>query len=57
LFNELFNNVLDGGEFGNLNGAYSDFKKSIDYQVLKEEIRRQQKLYEVLIEASFVENK
>jgi hypothetical protein len=52
LFSDLFNQTLDLLE----DGYENHFKHSINYQVLKEDIKRQQKLYEVLIEGNLISN-
>ena len=49
LFHELYMQVLDC-----LEEAYDDFKESVSYKVLLEDIRRQEKLYEVLMEGNLV---
>ena len=51
LFQELYTFILK-----NLNDAYMDFKNSINYQILKMDIHRQEQLYEVLIEGKFLRN-
>ena len=45
LFVGLFNFTLDA-----LKEAYEEFKQSDDYQILLEDIRRQEKLHDVMIE-------
>ena len=49
LFFDLYKYTLD-----KLHLAFERFKKSIDYEVLKIDTRRQEKLYEVLIEGDFI---
>jgi hypothetical protein len=39
-----------------LHTAFEQFKKDDRYLFLREDIRRQEKLYEVMIEGSFVED-
>jgi hypothetical protein len=39
-----------------LHEAFEKFKKSLNYVILKEDIKRQEKLYEVMIEGGFVAN-
>jgi hypothetical protein len=51
LFHDLFNAVLES-----LEEAFSLFKKTINYHVLKEEIRRKEKLYEVMVEGKLIAN-
>jgi hypothetical protein len=51
LFNEIFTTAL-----GSLDAAFEQFKKSLNYAILKEDIKRQEKLYEVMIEGEFIAN-
>ena len=51
IFYDLYRAVLD-----ELDKGYSVFKQSLNFRVMKEDIRRQEKLYEVLIEGDFVSN-
>ena len=51
LFHDLFNAVLES-----LEEAFSLFKMTINYHVLKEEIRRKEKLYEVMVEGKLIAN-
>lgn len=51
LFFEVYTSVLDS-----LHTAFEEFKKDDKYLFLREDIRRQEKLYEVMIEGSFVED-
>ena len=49
LFYEIYGSALD-----NLHIAFGHFKKSLNFELLKENIKRQSKLFEILIEGSFV---
>jgi hypothetical protein len=51
LFFDLYNLVLD-----NLREAYVEFKESMNFKILEEDIRRKEKLYEVMIEGNFIIN-
>ena len=51
LFHDLFNAVLES-----LEEAFNIFSMTIDYQVLKEEIRRKEKLYGVMMEGKLIAN-
>jgi hypothetical protein len=51
LFFELYTLALD-----KLHVAFENFKDSLNYQILKEDIRRNEKLYEILIEGKFIVN-
>jgi hypothetical protein len=49
LFFDLYNYTLD-----QLREAYEEFKESLNYKILKEDILRQEQLYEVMIEGGFI---
>jgi hypothetical protein len=49
LFEDLFQFALK-----NLNQAYLEFKKTKNFFLLKEEIIRKEKLYEIMIEAGII---
>ena len=51
LFIEIYSKALD-----DLYEAFDNFKDHIDFKILKEDIKRKEKLYEVLIEGSFIAN-
>ena len=49
LFFEVFTATLD-----NLQEAFKEFKQSINFKILKEDIMRDEKLYEVMIEGGLI---
>ena len=51
LFNDIYTTALDS-----LHSAFEQFKKSLNYAILKEDIKRQEILYEVMIEGEFIAN-
>lgn len=51
LFMDIFNEILE-----KLKSSYNEFKESIDFLILKEDIRMQERLYEVLIEGKLISN-
>uniref|UniRef100_A0A7S3CJU5 Uncharacterized protein n=1 Tax=Strombidium rassoulzadegani TaxID=1082188 RepID=A0A7S3CJU5_9SPIT len=50
LFIEVYNYILD-----QLNDCYQNFRKSLGFLILKEDIKRRELLYEIMIESKFLQ--
>jgi len=51
LFHDVYIQALES-----LDTAFDQFKKSLSYAILREDIKRQEKLFQVMIEGGFVMN-
>ena len=51
LFQEIYPSTLE-----NLHVAFENFRKSLSFAILKIDVKRQEKLFEIMIEGDLVDN-